>query len=504
MFLEFNYTPPVCDANISSPIIPSTINNTVNTVPQKNDDYKNKITFSEEQQQIFDKYELGDNIFITGPGGSGKTEIIRHIYRHAKKNNKRIEVCALTGRAAILLNCNAKTIHSWAGIGIASGSEKSVISSTMSKKRIRSKWIDIDILVVDEVSMMSVKLINILNALGKSIRKNDKPFGGIQIIFSGDFYQLPPVGNNIDNATSQYCFESEDWNTIFNQQNIIQLVKIYRQNNSEYINILNQIRTGKITRKTFDILNKKVLDYSTDKKCDDNDTFYTKIFPVKHKVSSLNKIEFSKLDELVHNFASTRICGNINHNNDSDDVSFISKIHYTAKEKDIEWSYIENNLLCEQNISLKIGSKVMCVANITNILTGKRISNGSQGIIIKFEYYNSSDINIKSSLYPLVNFIGIGNILMIPYIWKSEKIKDIGIQQIPLILAWAITIHKAQGSTVSHAEIDVGQDVFEYGQTYVALSRVKSLDGLRLRSFNVANIKINKRVKQFYKMINDK
>jgi len=149
---------------------------------------------SREQQLAFDKYVRGENIFITGPGGSGKSALIKLINKHAYDNFKDIHVTALTGCAAVLLNCKAKTLHSWAGIGLGNGTTEDLIFKIKHSKFSKSIWKSTDILVVDEVSMFSLKLFNMLNDIGKAIRHNQKPFGGIQLIFSGDFYQLPPVG----------------------------------------------------------------------------------------------------------------------------------------------------------------------------------------------------------------------------------------------------------------------------------------------------------------------
>ena len=209
-----------------------------------------------EQQISFNKYIRGDNIFITGPGGTGKSAIIKNIYKHAISNGKKIQVCALTGCAAVLLNCKAKTIHSWAGIGLANGPIDSIILKIKKNKFIASSWKDTDILIIDEVSMMSLKLFNLLNAIGKTIRKNTKPFGGIQVIFSGDFYQLPPVGNKDDPESICFCFESNDWDSVFHKKNQIQLKKIFRQTDETYVSILNQIREGKIKKKSNDVVHK--------------------------------------------------------------------------------------------------------------------------------------------------------------------------------------------------------------------------------------------------------
>jgi ATP-dependent DNA helicase PIF1 len=163
---------------------------------------------SNEQQLAFQKYTEGRNVFITGPGGTGKSELIRRIYQHASSRFKDIHVCALTGCAAILLNCKAKTLHSWSGIGLGNSPIDSLIKKIKGSKFLRALWKDTDILVVDEVSMLSLKLFNLLNEIGKVIRGNQKPFGGIQLVFSGDFFQLPPVGDYLEPDTQRFCFES--------------------------------------------------------------------------------------------------------------------------------------------------------------------------------------------------------------------------------------------------------------------------------------------------------
>ena len=151
-----------------------------------------------EQQLAFNKYVEGHNIFITGPGGTGKSVLIKKIQQHAQEEQgKTVSVCALTGCAAILLDCGARTVHSWAGIGIANGDNTAIINRVMKSSFKKRAWYETDILIVDEVSMMSQKMFELLDALGRNIRKSKSylPFGGIQVIFSGDFYQLPPVGD---------------------------------------------------------------------------------------------------------------------------------------------------------------------------------------------------------------------------------------------------------------------------------------------------------------------
>ena len=441
---------------------------------------------SAEQQIAFDKYIEGHNIFITGPGGSGKSALIRKINDHSQSRNKKIQVCALTGCAAVLLNCKAKTLHSWSGIGLGTGTIENNIRKIISSNFKKNIWKETSILVVDEVSMLSLKLFNMLNEIGKVVRKNQRPFGGIQLIFSGDFYQLPPVGNKDEPDTSQFCFESDDWNSVFHRDCQIQLVKIFRQTDEIYSNILNQIRKGQIKRKTNDLL----LQYIKREKPELLLVKPTKLYPTRNQVDNINNNEMRLLDKEVKQF-------NIKYVYDEIEMSKEDKLlrqQFNPDQIKKELDYITTNLICDKELQLKIGCQVMCVVNIKSTITNEEIlCNGSQGIIIKF---------CETTSLPVVKFNNGHIRTMTPHIWESENIPGIGVSQVPLILAWALTIHKSQGATMDVAEIDVGNSIFECGQTYVALSRVKSLDGLYLTSFDASKIKINKKVKVFYEELN--
>jgi len=438
---------------------------------------------SKEQQFAFDKYVEGHNIFITGPGGTGKSALIQKINCHACSRFKNIQVTALTGCAAVLLNCKAKTLHSWAGIGLGNGSIEQLVTKIKKNKFSKALWKQTDILVVDEISMLSLKLFNTLNEIGKAVRNNSKSFGGIQLIFSGDFYQLPPVGDKDDLDTQRFCFESDEWNFVFHRDYQIQLIKIFRQTDEIYSTILNQIREGKIKRKSNDLL----LQYVGRPYAADLVVEPTKLYPTRNKVEQINNNKMSSLQTEEKEYP----------------MKYLKELEITRSEKEIrnqyddksiqmELDFLAGNLICDKLIKAKIGAQVMCVVNIKSAEGDTLICNGSQGIITAYCAFTGC---------PRVKYNNGVEMVMIRNVWASDKIPGIGVSQIPIILAWALTIHKSQGATLDTAEIDVGSGIFECGQTYVALSRVKSLDGLYLTSFDAQKIKINKKVKDFYEIL---
>ena len=434
---------------------------------------------SKEQQIAFDKYIQGHNIFITGPGGSGKSALIRLINDHAFKHFKGIYVTAMTGCAAVLLNCKAKTLHSWAGIGLGNGTIEQLVTKIKKNKFAKALWKSTDILVVDEVSMLSLKLFDVLNAIGKAVRNNPNPFGGIQLVFSGDFFQLPPVGDKDETDTQRFCFESDDWNAVFRPQCQIQLIKIFRQTDETYSTILNQIREGKIRRKSNDL----ILQYVGRPFAANLVAEPTKLFPTRVKVENINNTKMSALQSDEKEFKIKYL-----KDLEMTRAERVTRCDYTDKDIQMELEFLANNLICEKEMKLKVGAQVMSIINIQSD-RGLDVCNGSQGIITGF---------CAVSGCPQVKFNNGIEMIMTRNIWQSDKIPGIGVSQVPLILAWALTIHKSQGATLDAAEIDVGSGIFECGQTYVALSRVKNLDGLYLTSFDASKIRINRKVKEFY------
>jgi ATP-dependent DNA helicase PIF1 len=441
---------------------------------------------STEQQQALTYFEAGQNLFLTGPGGSGKTALIKIFVEHCKRNGRKIQVCALTGCAAVLLNCQAKTVHSWAGIGLASDTPDRLIRKVSTNKYKSANWQKIDVLVVDEVSMMSQKIFEILDGIGKKTRNSTRPFGGLQLIFSGDFYQLPPVnvvaemGN--DATAAAFCFESPLWSATF--PHAVQLQKIFRQTDAAYTAILNQIRVGKLYKSSLTALTPhigKVLP----------ETFKpTILLPRRRDAEVINFTQLAQLEGQEYTYQLSLVDTALDkapaNTKAPATAATAAKSRLTPDQKQMEYNFLMSNIMAEKSFVLKKGAQVMCIANIDTD-SDVPIVNGSQGLVVDFV-----------GGLPVIQFNNGARRTLGYHVWNSESQPALGVKQMPLIYAWAITIHKAQGVTLEMAQIDAGSSIFECGQTYVALSRIKSLAGLYLTAFDPQKIKVNRKVQEFY------
>ena len=452
--------------------------------------------YSAEQQICFDKYLKGENLFITGPGGSGKSFLIKNFVADAEEKKKVIKVCALTGCAAILLQCKATTLHMFSGIGLANKNNSQIVEELFTKKRHKLKnWRGLEILIIDEVSMMSLKILLLLDLIARKFYKKNVPFGGLQVIFTGDFYQLSPVFSNCkeqDKEESMYCFQHELWDQLFIKENQIVLKTIFRQNDAALLKVLKYVRKGQISPSTKAILQSRIFN-DEDLDLIKKEKILTILSPIKRDVEFINVKEYLKLEssdtEIVHNLFYVDLSAKNNDcEKEKNGVYMFELLLKSNEHLKREYDFLAANIIAEKCLKLKVGTHVMCVVNL-NVCGELHIANGSQGIIVGFNEDNLPYVKFNNSKDP---------ILIDYYIWKSEVHKMVGVSQIPLIYSWAITIHKAQGLTLENAIIDIGSNIFAYGQTYVALSRLKSLEGLYLTSFDYSKIKCNPLVKAFY------
>lgn len=258
--------------------------------------------FSEDQQLAYDSCMAGENVFITGPGGTGKSYLIKSILEGLKAKGKKVQVCSTTGCSSVLLNCNARTLHSWSGIGATNIDTNTIITRIKMNKYKRRNWLNTDVLIIDEVSMLSKSLFEIFDQIGKQVRMFDdryahhagKPFGGIQLIACGDFFQLPPVPNDGDPDSGKMCFESSLWEETFDSQ--ILLDKVFRQKNEEYLRILGEVRQGHITKKSVQTLKSRIRKIDEHKETNENTPRPVTLFSTKRKACEMNNRYMEELD----------------------------------------------------------------------------------------------------------------------------------------------------------------------------------------------------------------
>ncbi len=415
--------------------------------------------FSPEQREAFEAIQNGESIFITGPGGTGKSFLIRQIVDEIpKRTGKVVAVTAMTGCAALLLGRFAKTLHSWAGIGLGRGTPQSLAQGIRKLPPLAKRWRETNILIIDEISMLTPLLLETLDEIAKILRRSQRPFGGLQVVFVGDFLQLPPVAKE---GVTRFAFESPVWSSLVKQT--IHLKTIFRQQDTTFQEILDEARMGSLSKESLATLETRInQDYKKEK------IQPTILFTRRVDVEEINSSHLDKLPGVAKTFSA--VTGPSSHP--------ASEILATSNKMDKEGMYVPT-------LTLKEGAQVMLV---TNLDMDKELCNGSRGVVIGFQEITN---------WPIVQF-KVETRVIEPHLWESEHNPPITRSQIPLRLAYALTIHKSQGATLDCALIDVGPSVFEYGQAYVALSRVRNLEGLYIFDICPRAFRAHPLVKSFY------
>ena len=440
-------------------------------------------TLTDQQLATIEHLLDGDNLFLTGGGGVGKTYLLSVIYTEfpglkkkyfAAKNPgsisklPRIQMCAMTGCAALLLGHKAKTLHSWAGIGLGKGSVSELYVKIRRNQKSYKNWLCTDLLIIDEVSMMTAELLDKLNEIGKKVRGNRKPFGGIQVLLVGDFFQLPPV-NRSDEPT-MFAFESDAWKEAITSS--IELTKIQRQKDEIFQKVLKEARVGALSKESCEILSQ-----CQGRNWKENKIRPTLLFPRRSEVEMINDSNLRALTGRRYTYKARLV--------------YDGKVPEGFNENDEQFQKVvamfDNESAYSKELELILNAQVMLIAN-TDPDNG--LVNGSRGVIVGF---------CPSTELPIVEFLNGIKKVVGTHTWPIEDFEFVSRAQVPLRLAYAVTIHKCQGSTLDAALVDIGSGVFEYGQAYVALSRARSLDALYVYDFEPTAFKAHPKVKTFYK-----
>lgn len=401
------------------------------------------------QEQALKIMKTGVNIYLTGSAGSGKTYLLNQYISYLDNHDIAVAVTASTGIAAT--HMNGMTIHGWSGIGVRDFMGERELEALEEKKYLWKRFDKARVLIIDEVSMLHGFQLDMIDKVCKRFKRSGSPFGGLQVILSGDFFQLPPVekSKNVNPVKSSMVYESEAWKIL--NPAICYLTEQHRQEDDTLTDILNTIRENKLEEKHYEHLDK----------CIDRELSgikATKLYTHNVNVDNENELELSKIEgnEKVFNM--------------------------TSKGHDIIVDILKKSCLAYEQLHLKIGAEVMCIKNNFD----KGYVNGSRGKIVGFETETS---------YPIVDLYNGNRVTILPELWAIEedgKVKA-SITQFPLRLAWAITIHKSQGMSLDNAEIDL-RSTFTYGMGYVALSRVRKLSGIRLIGFTKESLLVNPKI----------
>ncbi|RDW63153.1 DEAD/DEAH box helicase [Aspergillus mulundensis] len=468
------------------------------------------IFLSDEQKHVLKAVvEKGKSIFFTGSAGTGKSVLMREIIKKLRdkyrKEPDRIAVTASTGLAAC--NIEGVTLHSFAGIGLGKEPVPELVKKIKKNQKARNRWLRTKVLVIDEVSMVDGDLFDKLEEIARQIRNNGRPFGGIQLVVTGDFFQLPPVPEG-HGREAKFSFAAASWNTSI--QHTILLTHVFRQRDPEFAEMLNEMRLGKLSPRTIQAFRElsRPLDFHDALEA-------TELFPTRVEVDNANSARMGRLSGETMTFNAV-------------DSGSIQDPQFREK--------LLSNCMAPPTIHLKKGSQVMLIKNMEETLV-----NGSIGRVVAFmdeatfDFYveNENDFTgeklddgdedraarsrkkIKGMAHPdggikvtrkwpLVCFIQPDgterHLLCQPESWKIELPNgevQAQRQQVPLILAWALSIHKAQGQTLQRVKVDLGK-VFEKGQAYVALSRATSKAGLQVLRFDPRKVMVHPKVIEFY------
>ncbi|MEK7135972.1 MAG: helix-turn-helix domain-containing protein [Patescibacteria group bacterium] len=386
------------------------------------------------QEEALELLKMGHNIFLTGPAGSGKTFVLNRYREWLDKKNIPVALTASTGIAAT--HIGGITIHSWSGMGIKERINDYDLENLLEKKYLHDRLKETIVLIIDEISMLSSAQLESVEKITKSFRSNDLPFGGLQVVFSGDFMQLPPISTN---SRPHFAYESSSWKN--GRIKPCYLSTQHRQTDDGLLRVLSALREEEIDEEVYEIL------MSRYRKPTETGVPPARLFTHNEDVDAINERELSLIVGL------TKVYGMSGRGS-----------------KKLQES-LARSILAPERLSLKVGARVMFVRN--NFDLG--FVNGTMGVVDLFDRMGM----------PVVKLASGKKITVAPEVWRIDedgKTKA-EVSQLPLRLAWAITIHKSQGMSLDALEVDLSR-AFVPGMGYVALSRVRSLKGLNILGLN--------------------
>lgn len=424
-------------------------------------------------QDVYDLlFEEHRNVFLSGMGGTGKTYTINGLVKMCMEKGIFVIPTSTTGCSAINID-HGNTVNSALGIGLAKESVAQLCNKIRTRPQNSSKWSKGRLLIIDECSMLGATLFEKLEELARMIRRNPQPFGGMRVLLVGDMLQLPPVGDD-------YVFKSKCWDAMdFYRYN---LYEPHRFLNKKFYRMLARIRSGKIRKSDIKKLQSRKQAF-LDGEYANSDILPTILFGKKYMVERYNLEKLQELDQDEHCFSASDSTFS---RNIDDTIETGPVIEAPSPLKKEDQPLLED--LAPHRIVLKIGAQVMLTRNIG---VESKLVNGSRGVVRDITHDGRVLVQFVSSEEPI-------------YIQKMDFERVVGKRrykrsQVPLILAWALTIHKSQSATIDRVIVDLGPDIFADGQAYVALSRVRSLKGLYISNFIETCIRANEEVLEFEK-----
>ncbi len=397
------------------------------------------------QDQAIAILKTGAHVFLTGEAGSGKTHTINQYTDYLREHEIDFAVTASTGIAAT--HIHGMTIHSWSGIGVQSALDDESLKHIADNRYVSKRIKKAKVLIIDEVSMLDGRVLTMVERVCRKVRKQRLPFGGLQVVLVGDFFQLPPVAGKDKRQAVEFAFDAEVWNVL--RPTVCYLTEQHRQEDSTFLGILAAIRRNEFDEGHYESIRERFI---TPAELPDD---MTRLYSHNHNVDTLNAAELKRLPGKTHAYTMA------------------------LRGPDALTSALIRGCLSPERLELKTGATVMFTKNNP----GAGYVNGTLGTVIGF----TSD-----KKYPIVETTDGLKVETEPLEWTIAEGDEVfaKITQIPLRLAWAMTIHKSQGVSLDAAVMDLSQ-TFEYGQGYVALSRVRTLSGVHLLGVNARAFQVH-------------